>query len=256
MNITTASGVLCLTCSAESWPQSTRSVLEMPVPRCASRTVLTPSDARSRASSASSGWASESPVTSSVPSFASRLGFSPSAAGSKASGVTGAAPPETVAAPALAGGGVEGPRPAGQLLVGRQPRRRAVDGVGERQPVGEPARRCADRAHDGALDAGVQLLARAADRVALQQDEQERGEDRRRGSRRARVRRRPVGRSRMKGSRWVGTSELEVDERWHALAGHRRSHEHDDHRHASRRARPDAGARSVRAGRPSAVAGA
>ena len=70
------------------------SVFEIPVPRCASRLVTTPSPASLRPSCTSSGWTSESPVASSFFSAGSLTGVAPSSAGSKASVVIGAAAPE------------------------------------------------------------------------------------------------------------------------------------------------------------------
>ncbi len=92
MKTTTASGLSLRTWSEDSWPQSTRKLLEMPEPRCGSRSTFTPAGASERASEVSSGVDSESPVTSSVFSGFGAGGFSPSAAGSNASGVTGGTP--------------------------------------------------------------------------------------------------------------------------------------------------------------------
>ena len=67
MKRTTASGSSWDACVEESWPQSTRPVLEIPVARCGSRVTCTPApwSASLRAISMSSGVESESPVTSS-----------------------------------------------------------------------------------------------------------------------------------------------------------------------------------------------
>src|SRR5215211_8903438 len=92
MKTTTASGSSRATCEVESWPQSTKVVLEIAVPRCGSRTTSTPCGARRRASSVSSGVASESPVTSKVSSGCFGGVGAPTWAGSNASGVTGGTP--------------------------------------------------------------------------------------------------------------------------------------------------------------------
>ena len=75
MNITTASGLSCLTSRTESLPQSTIEVSEIIVPMWASRSTLMPFGARLRAISASSGCDIESPVTSTVFSGRGAGGF-------------------------------------------------------------------------------------------------------------------------------------------------------------------------------------
>ena len=92
MNITTASGRSRRTWVAASRPQSTMSGWEIDVPMRASRTTFTPApaEANARATLASSGWASESPVTRTVRSARGLAGGWPSCRGSNASGVTGA----------------------------------------------------------------------------------------------------------------------------------------------------------------------
>jgi len=89
MKTTTASGWSLATWLVESLPQSTSAVLEIPVARWGSRITLTPSGARRRAISVSSGVESESPVTSSVCSGCFCAGCSPRVSGSKFSGVAG-----------------------------------------------------------------------------------------------------------------------------------------------------------------------
>ena len=139
----------------------------------ASRTTLTPVDARekARATFASSGWASESPVTRTVRSERGGAGRAPSACGSNASGVTGGTPRSggargRLVEAARAGQPVVGVRPADELVLdGREP-----EGVGHR------SRRTPDREDERSLPAGLHLLARVADRAALEGEQQQRAE--------------------------------------------------------------------------------
>ena len=166
MKTTTASGrpPACLT---DSLPQSSKAVLDTPVPMWGSRSTFTPASASRRARITSSGWTSESPVTSSFRSGPARRGLAPTAAGSNESGVTGGTAPHASCA--------ERPRSRcpDRVVVGRDPPERLVADLGERQLVGHPAGRMADGEYHGALYAGLHLLARVPDRGTLEQHQQE-----------------------------------------------------------------------------------
>ena len=83
MKTTIASGSSSRVWRTEIEPQSPTCALEMPVPTCGSRTTSIPSPSSRRATSASSGIDSESPVTSTVSSSRGSGGSSPIARGSK-----------------------------------------------------------------------------------------------------------------------------------------------------------------------------
>ena len=177
----------------------------MPVPTCGSRSTLTPSPASRRASSASSGIDSESPVTSSVSSAPRRRGRGAERGGIERLGrhrrhaARPAGPPER--------------RPRRSR---RRPRAQAsassdASSNGSRsatQPAGSPTARTTSRSTPG-----LHVLAGVADRGSLEQHEQHDGEQDHEDRRRGRGRRRPAG-GVGTGSRDSGTgSELEVDER-------------------------------------------
>ena len=163
-------GLLLLGLLVESLAQSTRCPSRCRC-RCAGRGRVYAAVGEAAASSASSGIASESPVTSSFFSGSGRV-CSPSAAGSNASGVTGGTAPRA----ALGGGGAEAAALA-QVLVGRQPRRRLVGDLVQRDDVAHRAGGLADGEHERAHDAGLHLLARLADAGPARDEQQQRDEE-------------------------------------------------------------------------------
>ena len=159
MKRTTASGSSSEAWLVESLLQSTRPVLEIPVARCGSRVTWTPEpwSASLRAISMSSGVDSESPVTSRRWSGC---------------GVLGAGGRDRAAS---------GPRrgresPAGELLVGGEPGGEVAAGVGERELVGDPARRAGDRLDDVAAEPGFELVRRFVHRSAGEEQQEDAGQ--------------------------------------------------------------------------------
>ncbi len=170
MNTTTASGSSLATCLADSLPQSSRSVFEIPVPTCTSRTVLTPSPASRRASSASSGWASESPVTRTVFSSRGRSAFAPSSTGSNSEGDTG---PPAAARPPPAGVAASAKPPppsrssSGESQASASP---AADSSGSRsasQPVGLPTASTTSRWNPGSISSPALRTEPPASRIRM-----------------------------------------------------------------------------------------
>ena len=167
-NITTASGASRRVWRAASSPQSASPSFDSPVPTCGSRSTSTPSPTSRRASSASSGIESESPVTSSLPSGRFAGAASPSCAGSNdddgTAGTAGARRPRAAE------------RAGAAALVVLEEGERVVGRLVERQPVGDPSGGRAHRAQHVALGARLLVLARVPDRRSLEQHEQEHGE--------------------------------------------------------------------------------
>ena len=126
---------------------------------------LDPLPTRRRASSASSGIESESPVTSSFASARRSGARSPSWTASNEVGGTGGTPPP--AAPVLPN------PPRGAPLLVLEERERVVGRLVERQPVGDPARGRADGAQDVALGTRLLVLPGVADRRPLEQHQQQ-----------------------------------------------------------------------------------
>src|SRR4051794_2420944 len=223
MKTTMASGWSRETWRAESCPQSTRKLFEMPVPRCGSRITRTSSPARSRPIAASSGVDIESPVTSRVRRRRFGAGRAPSWAGSNASGVTGGTPPRASVTVATVKASRASSRGSGESQEVAWSATVASGSWSAIQPAGFPTASTTSRPTPGGICSPARRTAAPAKRTS-------------RSAAmltamipsRARKRRRPCSSKRLMRLS-SGTSEAEVDERSDTLAGHRRPHEEDQH---------------------------
>ena len=224
MNITTASGVLARLRGRELAPVE-QVGLRDPVPMCGSRTTFTPS--RGEAARQLGVQRHRQRVAGHQQVCSGRLVRAGCRAGR---GRTPRASPAGTAARGRRGAGARS-RPASPRSSSGDSQRSRRAASRERQRVGEPAGRLADREHDVALQAGVHLLARRRGPTAREQHEHDHHERATSARTPSRARKRRARRRR--GAAGVGgvgcsASELEVDEGRDALAGHRTRRRQDD----------------------------
>src|SRR3954452_24216400 len=228
-----ASGLCVRTWSAESWPQSTRKLLEMPDPRCGSRITFTPLGESSRASSESSGCDSESPVTSSVFSGSLRAGGCLRSAGANASGVTGGTPVLVTAT--LANESTASSLSSGESHAVASCEAAASGSLSPSQPAGLPTARTS-------VSPGPEFICSPWRRIDGPSNRIRTNEQISTAMMpsRARKRRRPCWSNRLIRLSSSGISlEAEVDEGGDAVRGHRRTRKRDADR------QPDAEDRSL-----------